>query len=126
MSKKKELAKPIPVRRSPAERKVIKKLASDAGLSEARLMVAASLMLSDFQTAEELRAAVYIGGQLWQTRTRAVMQVRRLGHQLERLREEIDPKAGAVALGKLDEAVGEVAAVLRNLGVSWSIGRSQK
>jgi hypothetical protein len=125
MSKKKELTKPIPVRRSPAERKVIKKLAADAGLSEARLMVTATLMLSDFQTAEELRAALHIGGQLWQTRTSAVMQVRRLGHQLERLREEIAPKSGAVALGKLDEALGEVAAVLKNIGVSWN-GRSQK
>ena len=87
-------------------------------------MVAATLMLCDFQTAEEMRAALYIGGQLWQTRTRAIMQVRRLGYQLERLREEIDPKAGA--FGKLDEAVDEVAAVLRNVGVSWSNGRSRK
>jgi hypothetical protein len=125
MSKKKELTKPIPVRRSPAERKVIKKLASDAGLSEARLMVTAALMLGDFRTAEELRAALHIGGQLWQTRTSAVMQVRRVGHQLERLREETDPKAGAVALEKLDEALGEVTAVLKNIGVSWN-GRSQK
>jgi hypothetical protein len=125
MSKKKELTKPIPVRRSPAERKVIKKLASEAGLSEARLMVAAALMLCDFQTAEELRAALHIGGQLWQTRTSAVMQVRRLGHQLERLREVLDPKAGAIASGKLDEALSEVAAVLKSIGVSWN-GRSQK
>jgi hypothetical protein len=125
MSKKKELTKPIPVRRSPAERKVIKKLASDAGLSEARLMVAASLLLSDFQTVEELRAVLHLGGQLWQTRTRAVMQVRRLGHQLERVREEIAPKSGTVASGKLDEALGEIAVVLKNIGVSWN-GRSQK
>ncbi len=125
MSKKKELTKPIPVRRSPAERKVIQKLASDAGLSEARLMVTAALMLSDFQTAEELRAALHIGGQLWQTRTSAVMQVRRLGHQLERLRDEMDPDTGAAELGRLDEALGEVAAVLKVVGASWN-GRSQK
>src|SRR5438045_2343173 len=114
MSKKKELTKPIPVRRSPAECKVIKKLASDGGLSEARLMVTAALMLSDFKTLDELRAALHIGGQLWQVRTSAVMQVRKLGHQLERLREEIDLQAGAVALGKLDEALGEVAILPQN------------
>lgn len=125
MNKKKELTKPIPVRRSPAERKVIQKLASDAGLSEARLMVTAALMLSDFQTAEELRAALHIGGQLWQTRTSAVVQVRRLGHQLERLREEIDPCAGAAGLGRLVEALGEVATFLKNMGASWN-GRSRK
>jgi hypothetical protein len=125
MSKKKELTRPIPVRRSPAERKVIKKLAADAELSEARLMVAAALMLCDFQTVKELRTALHIGGQLWQTRISAVMQVRRLGHQLERLREDIDPESGVVAIGKLDEALGEVAALLKSIGVSWN-GRSQK
>jgi hypothetical protein len=125
MSKKKELTKPIPVRRSPAERKVIQKLASDARLSEARLMVTAALMMGDFRTAEELRAALHIGGQLWQTRTSAVMQVRRLGHQLERLRDEMDSEAGAAGLGMLDEALGEVAAFLKNMGASWN-GRSQK
>lgn len=125
MSKKKELTKPIPVRRSPAERKVIKKLASEAGLSEARLMVTAALLLSDFKTPDELRAALHIGGQLWQTRTSAVMQVRRLGHQLERLREEIDSEAGVATSGRLDEALGEVRAVLKGIGASWN-GRSQK
>jgi len=125
MSKKKELTKPIPVRRSPAERKVIQKLASDAGLSEARLMVTAALMLGDFRTAVELRAALRIGGQLWQTRTSVVMQVRRLGHQLERLREEMDSDAGVAASGRLDEALAEVAAFLRKMGASWN-GRSQK
>ncbi len=125
MSKKKELTKPIPVRRSPAERKAIQKLASDAGLSEARLMVTAALMLGDFRTAGELRAALHIGGQLWQTRTSAVMQVRRLGHQLERLREEMDSDAGVAASDRLDEALAEVATFLRKMGASWN-GRSQK
>ncbi len=125
MSKKKELTKPIPVRRSPAERKVIQKLASDAGLSEARLMVTAALMMGDFRTAEELRAALHIGGQLWQTRTSAVMQVRRLGHQIERLRDEMNSDAGAAGLSRLDEALDEVAAFLKNMGASWR-GRSRK
>lgn len=125
MRKKKELTKPILVRRSPDERGVIKKLASEARVSEARLMVTAALMLGDFQTAEELRAALHIGGQLWQTRTSAIMQVRRLGHQLERLRDEMEPDAGATGLGRLDEALGEVAAFLKNVGATWR-GRSRK
>jgi hypothetical protein len=104
---------------------VIQKLASDAGLSEARLMVTATLMLGDFQTVEDLRAALHIGGQLWQTRTSAVMQVRRLGHQLERLRDEMNSDAGTAELSKLDEALSEVAAFLKNIGASWN-GRSRK
>lgn len=111
--------KPLPVRRSAAERGVIKKLAKGAGLSEARLMVTAALLLAEFRTEEELRAAVHIGGLLWQSRTQAVMQVRRVGHQLERLREELDPQAGAAGQSRLDEALAEVAATLKQLGATW-------
>lgn len=127
-SKKRTPMKSLPVRRSSAEREAIKKLSKRAGLSEARLMVMATLMLEEFQTKEELRAAVQIGGQLCQTRALSVMQVRRVGHQLERLREEADKVGGAESRIKLDEALTEVAAVLRRLGVTWqsSSGRSQK
>lgn len=125
MTRKKELTKAIPVRRSSAERTVLKKLASEAGLSESRLLVNAALMLRDFETAEELRAAVHIGGQLWQARTQAVMQVRRIGHQLERLKEEAGLQANAEVNSKLDGALGEVAFALRELGTTWR-GRLQK
>lgn len=125
MPKKKELTKAIPVRRSSAERTVLKKLASEAGLSEARLMVTAALMLSAFETREELRAALHIGGQLWQTRTLAIMEVRRIGHQLERLREVVDLQSAAEVSRKLDEALGEVAFALRKLGTTWR-GQLQK
>lgn len=117
--KRRELMKPLPVRRSSAETDVIKKLAKGAGLSEARLMVTAALLLAEFRTEEELRAAVHIGGLLWQSRTQAVMQIRRVGHQLERLKEEFDPQAGAPSLARLDEALAEVAATLKSLGATW-------
>ena len=110
---------PLPVRRSSAERDVIKKLAKGAGLSEARLMVTAALLLAEFRTEEELRAAVHVGGLLWQSRTQAIMQVRRVGHQLEHLREELDPQAGAPVPAQLDEVLGEVAATLKRLGATW-------
>lgn len=111
--------KPLPVRRSTAERDVIKKLAKGAGLSEARLMVTAALLLAEFRTEEELRAAVHIGGLLWQARAQAVMQVRRVGYQLERLREELDPQANAPGLARLDEVLTAVAATLKQLGATW-------
>jgi hypothetical protein len=110
---------PLPVRRSSAERDVIKKLAQGAGLSESRLMVTAALLLAEFRTQEELRAAVHVGGLLWQSRTQAVMQVRRIGHQLERLREELDPQTGAPGLARLDEVLAEVAATIKRLRVAW-------
>lgn len=118
-SKKRGAMKPLPVRRSAAERAAIKKLAKGAGLSEARLMVTAALLLAEFRTEEELRATVHIGGLLWQSRTQAVMQVRRVGHQLERLREELDPQTGAAGQSRLDEALAEVAATLKQLGATW-------
>lgn len=111
--------KSLPVRRSHAERDVIKKLAKDAGLSEARLMVTAALLLAEFQTEEELRAAVHVGGLLWQARVQAIMQVGKIRHQLERLREELDPQAGSPSLVRLDEALAEVTATLKHLGAIW-------
>lgn len=104
---------------------MIKALAKSAKLSEARLMVVAALMLADFRTDEELRAALHLGGQLWQTRTSAVMQIRKLGHQLEQLQVEVDPQTGTLPLSNLNEALGEVVIVLRKLGASWK-ERSQK
>lgn len=118
-AKRRGTMKPLPVRRSSAERDVIKKLAKSAGLSEARLMVTAALLLAEFRTEEELRAAIHIGGLLWQSRAQAVMQVRRVGHQLERLREELDSQAGAVGQARLDEVLAEVAATLKQLGATW-------
>jgi hypothetical protein len=111
--------KALPVRRSAAEKSAIKKLAKGAGLSEARLMVTAALLLAEFRTEEELRAAVHIGGLLWRARAEAVMQVRRVGHQLERLREELDPQANAPGLAQLEEVLAEVAATLKQLGATW-------
>jgi hypothetical protein len=125
-AKKRVPMKSLPVRRSSVERLMIKKLAKRADLSEARLMVKATLMLTEFKTPEELRAAVHLGGQLWQSRALAVMQLRRLGHQLERLREESVSVADAESRGKLDAALTEVATVLRGLGVSWPSGRSPR
>jgi hypothetical protein len=125
-AKKRTPMKSLPVRRSSVEREAIKKLARRAGLSEARLMVTAALMLEEFKTKEELQAAVQIGGQLWQARALSMMQVRRVGHQLERLRDEVDNGGGAESRRKLDEALTEVAAVLRGLGASWRSGHSQK
>lgn len=110
---------PLPVRRSSAERDVIKKLAKGAGLSEARLMVTAALLLAEFRTEEELRAVVHVGGLLWQSRGEAVMQVCRVGHQLKRLREELDPQTGAPGLARLDEALAEVVTTLKRLGATW-------
>ena len=110
---------PLPVRRSTAERDVIKKLAKGAGVSEARLMVTAALLLAEFQTEEELRAAVHVGGLLWQSRVQAVMQVRKVRDQLKHLREELDPQAGEPGIARLDEALAEVAATLKRLGETW-------
>lgn len=118
-AKRRGAMQPLPVRRSSAERDVIKKLAKGAGLSEARLMVTAALLMAEFRTEEELRAAVHVGGLLWQSRAQTVMQVRRVGHHLERLREELDPQTGAPGLARLDEVLAEVAATLKHLGVTW-------
>jgi hypothetical protein len=115
-ARKREPMKSLPVRRSCVEREAIKKLAKRAGLSEARLMVTATLMLKEFKTKEELRAAVHVGGLLWQSRALSVMQVRRLRHQLERLREEAHDGVGAESHRRLEDALEEVAAVLRGLG----------
>jgi hypothetical protein len=112
---KRGVMKSLPVRRSPAERDVIKKLAKDAGLSEARLLVMAALLLAEFKTQRELRAVVHVGGLLWQSRTQAVMHVRRLGHQLESLREGLDPGSDTASLSRLDEVLAEVATVLKSL-----------
>jgi hypothetical protein len=109
----------LPVRRTSAEKEVIKKLAKGAGLSEARLLVMAALLLAEFRTDEELRAAIHVGGLLWQSRTQAIMQVRRVGHQLERLKEELDPQTSASGLARLEEVLAEVAAALKQLGVTW-------
>jgi hypothetical protein len=98
---------------------MIKKLAKDAGLSEARLLVTAALLLTEFKTEEELRATVHVGGLLWQSRTQAVMQVRRLGHQLESLRQGLDTGSDAANLSRLDEVLAEVTAVLKILGAKW-------
>jgi hypothetical protein len=125
-AKKRTPMKALPVRRTSAEGESIKKLARRAGLSEARLMVKAALMLNEFKTEEDLRAAVHVGGLLWQARTLSVMQIRRLGHQLERLREEADNGGGAESRRKLDEALTEVVTILRGLGASWRSGHSQK
>jgi hypothetical protein len=111
--------KPLLVRRSSAERDVIKKLAKSVSLSESRLMVTAALLLAEFRTEEELRAAVHIGGLLWQSRAQAVMQVRRVGHQLERLKEVIDPESGTAGHARLDEVLAEVTAALKHLGAKW-------
>jgi len=125
--KKRAPMKSLPVRRTVGEAEAIKKLAKRAGLSEARLMVIASLMLAEFGTEEELRAAVQIGGQLWQARSMSLMQVRRIGHQLERLREETGGTGEAERRERLDAALEEVASVLRGLGVKWwRNARSQK
>ena len=125
-ARKRVRMKPLPVRRSAAESAVIKKLAKRVGLSEARLMVTATLLLEEFGTPEELRAAVQVGGLLWQSRQHSVMQVRRIGHQLERLQDETQNNAGIESRQKLEEALMEVATVLRRLGASWKVKQLPK
>lgn len=119
-AKKRGSMKSLPVRRTCEERDIIRKLAKNAGLSEARLMVTAALLLADFKTEEELRAAVHVGGLLWQSRAQAVMQVRRVGRQLESLREGIDPRTGAADLARLEGVLSEVATTLKLLGAAWN------
>jgi len=82
-------------------------------------MVTAALLLGEFKSEEELRAAVQIGGLLWQSRTQAVMQVRRVGRQLERLKEEVDAEGVRPSPARLDEVLAEVAATLKQLGATW-------
>ena len=109
---------------SSAERQLIRKAASAAKLSESRFLVSAALLLSDFGTSEELRAALRLGSYLIDTRMAAVAQVRLTGNQLKLLRSELE--AGAqVSPEKLELAVGEAASALQRLGATWR-GRSAK
>lgn len=124
MPKEKVLTESLPTRMSPAERQLIRKAASSAKLSESRFLVTAALLLSDFGTVEEFRAALRLGAYLIDTRMAAVAQVRLAGNQLKLLRSELE--AGAeVSPEKLELAVGEASAALQRLGATWR-GRSVK
>lgn len=124
MPREKTLTEFLPTRMSPSERQLIKKAASAAKLSESRFLVTAALLLSDFGTSEELRAALKVAPYLIDTRMAAVAQVRLTGNQLKLLRSELE--AGAqVSPEKLDLAVGEASAALQLLGATWR-GRSVK
>jgi hypothetical protein len=78
----------------------------------------AALLLSDFGTVEELRAAIRSGRFLIDARLAAVMQVRLAGNQLKLLRAEL-MAAGQVVPEELDKAVDEVTGALKNLGANW-------
>jgi|ERR1700749_3073677 len=124
MPREKTLTESLPTRMSSAERQLIRKAASAAKLSESRFLVSAALLLSDFGTSEELRAALRLGSYLIDTRMAAVAQVRLTGNQLKLLRSELE--AGAqVSPEKLELAVGEAASALQRLGATWR-GRSAK
>jgi hypothetical protein len=109
---------------SAAERTLIRKAASAAKLSESRFLVTAALLLSDFGTLEELRAALKVAPYLIDTRMAAVAQVRLAGNQIKLLRSELE--AGTqVSPEKLELAVSEASAALQRLGATWR-GRSVK
>jgi hypothetical protein len=118
MGREKELTKSLPTRMSPAERPLIRKAASTADLSESRFLVTAALLLSDFGSVEELRSAIRLGRFLIDARLAAVMQVRLAGNQLKLLRAELKA-AGQVVPERLEKAVDEATAALKNLGASW-------
>ncbi len=103
---------------SAAERPLIQKAASAAELSESRFLVTAALLLSDFGTVDELRAALQVGHHLIATRLSAVMQVRFAGNQLKLLRSELKA-GGQVSPERLEQALGEAAAALERLGATW-------
>lgn len=124
MPRKKTLTKSLPTRMSAAERTLIRKAASAAKLSESRFLVTAALLLSDFGTLEELRAALKVAPYLIDTRMAAVAQVRLAGNQIKLLRSELE--AGTqVSPEKLELAVSEASAALQRLGATWR-GRSVK
>lgn len=101
------------------ERLLIKKGARIANLSESRFLVTAGLLLSDFETEEQLRSALQNGRQLVETRTLAVMQVRRIGNQLKELKSKQDTENLLRSAAKVDKALGEVTATMRFLRGAW-------
>jgi len=118
MPRAKEFTETLPTRISRAERPLIKKAASAAKLSESRFLVVAALLLSDFGTLEELREAIRLGRHLIGTRLAAVTQVRMAGNQLKLLRAEL-AASGQPIPEKLERAVDEASAALKNLGAGW-------
>jgi hypothetical protein len=79
--------------------------------------------MSQFGSEEELRAALEVGWQLVETRTAAVMQIRRLANLLEQIREGQETQDRASSSKVLGDTLLEVSAALRGLGATWQ-GRS--
>jgi hypothetical protein len=109
---------------SAAERPLIQKAASSVKLSESRFLVTTALLLSDFGSVEELRTALRLGRHLIDSRLAAVTQVRLAGNQLKLLRSEL-VASGQVSPKKLEKALDEATAALKNLGATWR-GRSAR
>jgi hypothetical protein len=118
MGKEKEFTETLLTRMTAAERPLIRKAASAVELSESRFLVISALLLSDFGTVEELRTALQLGRYLIEVRQSAVMQVRFLGNQLKLLRSELKA-GGQVSPEKLEGALAEATATLKQLGATW-------
>lgn len=125
MPKKKVLTMTLPARMRRDERPIIRKAAKAANKSESRFLVISALIMSQFGSEEELRAALEVGWLLVETRTAAVMQIRRLTNLLEQIREAQETQDGASSSKILDDTLSEVSAALTGLGATWQ-GRSVK
>lgn len=125
MGNKRKKTETLPARMGRDERPLIKKAARIASLSESRFLVTAGLLLSDFETEEQLRTALRNGRQLVETRTMAVMQVRRISNQLKELKSKQDTENLLCSAAKIDKALDEVTATMEFLRESWQ-GRSRK
>jgi hypothetical protein len=123
--KKKVLTMTLPARMRRDERPIIRKAAKAANKSESRFLVISALIMSQFGSEEELRAALEVGWLLVETRTAAVMQIRRLTNLLEQIREAQETQDGASSSKILDDTLSEVSAALTGLGATWQ-GRSVK
>jgi hypothetical protein len=123
--KKKVLTMTLPARMRRDERPIIRKAAKAANKSESRFLVISALIMSQFGSEEELRAALEVGWLLVETRTAAVMQIRRLANLLEQIREAQETQDGASSSKFLDDTLSEVSTALRGLGTTWQ-GRSVK
>jgi hypothetical protein len=125
MAQKRKKTETLPVRMAWDERPIIKKAAKIVGRSESRFLVMAGLLLSDFETEEQLRTALQNGRELVQARMMAVMQVRRVGNQLKEIRSEWEAENSSVRAEKMDGVLDELIETMKFLRASWR-GRSQK
>lgn len=115
---KEKATETLPTRMTRTERALIRRAASVSKLSESRFLVTSALMLGDFKTEEELRAATKAGYQLVGTRLSAIAQVRLLANQIKLLRKELEGR-GQVSPEKVEKALDEAASAIKLLGARW-------